>query len=194
MQTLILIVFLVGAIVGFCQGAFKQIAKFFGMFAGVIIASMYSEQVGEFLSATTGTSSGMDKTMAFVLIIMLAPLALGVVASFCTKIFKEIHLGFLNRLAGAVIGAVCYIFLLSFAFNLMDFAHSGGGFKQEVLEVRDDSYYTVKHIAQPFIPDVIIVDDATEVAALEEGETPRCGLKPVVDKAIDEAVDKVNPF
>lgn len=190
MQTLILIVLLVGAIVGFCQGAFKQIAKLIGVFAGVIIASMYSDKVGDFLSTTTGTAVGTGKVFAFVLIMIIVPVALGWVASMLTKLFKEIHLGFVNRLAGAVVGAVCYLFLLSFAFNLMDFSQSGGGFRQEVLEQREDLFYLVKHISQPFIPDVIIVDDATEVANLSEGDTPRCGLKP----AVDEAIDRVNPF
>lgn len=190
MQTLILIVLLVGALTGFCQGAFKQIAKFIGVFAGVIIASMYSDKVGDFLSATTGTAVGTGKIFAFVLIMIVVPVALGWLASLLTKLFKDIHLGFLNRLAGAAVGAVCYLFLLSFAFNLMDFAHSGGGFRQEVLEQREDLFYLVKHISQPFIPDAVIVDDATEVAELPEGDTPRCGLRPVVDHAIDS----VNPF
>lgn len=194
MNILILIVLLVGAIVGFVQGAFKQIAKFIGFFAGIIIASRYSEQVGDFLSTTTGASASIGKTFAFVLIILIVPIALGWIASLLTKLFSDIHLGFLNRLAGAGIGAISYIFLLSFAFNLMDFAQSGGGFNQENLEEREESFYLVKHISQPFIPDFLIVDDATEVAELDSDEEPRCGLKPAVDKAVDEAVDKMNPF
>lgn len=190
MNTLILIVALVGAVVGFCQGAFKQIAKFVGIFAGVLIASMYSEKVGEFLSATTGTSAGTGKTFAYVLIIILAPVALGIVASLLTKAMKSIHLDFANRVVGAVVGAVCYLFVLSFAFNLMDFAESGGGFSQSSLEQREEPFYIVKHLSQPVVPDVIIVDDSAEVSKLGPGETPRCGLKPAVDKAIDE----VNPF
>jgi len=191
---LILIVVLVGAVVGFCQGAFKQIAKFAGVFAGVIIASMYFERVGDFLSTTTGTSTSVAKTMAYVLIMIVVPILLGWVASLLTKLFSEMHLGFLNRLSGAAIGVVCYLFLLSFAFNLMDFAQSGGGFNQEALEEREPSYYLVKHVAQPFVPDLIIVDDSTEVSELDADDEPRCGLKPAVDKAIDDTVDKMNPF
>lgn len=190
MNILILLVLLVGAVVGFSQGAFKQIAKFVGIFAGVIIASMFSDKVGDFLSTSTGATPGMGKTIAFIIIFLLAPVALGVLASLLTKLFKEMHLGFINRLVGAFVGMVCYIFVLSFAFNLMDFAHSGGGFKQEVLDEREPAFYTVKHLSQPIVPDVLIVDDATEVAELAPDETPRCGLKPAIDKAVDE----INPF
>lgn len=194
MNILILIVLLAGAVVGFCQGAFKQIAKFVGFLAGIIFASRYSEQVGEFLSATTGTSSGAAKAFAFVLIILLAPIALGFLASMLTQIFRAVHLGFVNRVAGAVIGAICYVFILSFAFNLWDLACSGGGFDVEALDERESSYYDVKHISQPFIPDALIVDDATEIAELDSDEEPRCGIKSAVDKAVDETVDKMNPF
>lgn len=190
MNILILIVLLVGAIVGFCQGAFKQIAKFAGVFVGVFIASLYSDTIGDYLSTTTGSSGSLGKTIAFVLTMVVVPVVLGWIASLLTKVFSEMHLGFLNRLAGAGIGALCNLFIMSFAFNLMDFAQSGGGFSQEVLEEREPSFYVVKHISQPFIPDFLIVDDDTEIADMDADETPRSGLKPAVDKAID----KMNPF
>ena len=151
---------------------------------------MYSEKVGDFLSTTTGASAGTGKTFAFVLIIILAPIALGIIASLLTKAMSSIHLGFVNRAVGAVVGALCYLFVLSFAFNLMDFAQSGGGFNQPSLSERDASFYLVKHLSQPVVPDVIIVDDSTEVSELGPDETPRCGLKP----AVDDAIDSINPF
>lgn len=151
---------------------------------------MYSDKVGDFLSTTTGSSTSIGKTMAFVLIMIVVPVALGWIASLLTKMFSEMHLGFLNRLAGGVIGAVCYLFVMSFAFNLMDFAQSGGGFNQSALEEREASFYLVKHISQPFIPDFMIVDDDTEIGELSADEEPRCGLKP----AVDSTVDKLNPF
>ncbi len=190
MNIIILIVLAVGAVVGFSRGAFKMIASIGGFFVGVIVASMYSEKVGEFLSLNVGTSSNMGKLLAFILIMFLAPVALDVIATLLTKVFSSLQLGFLNRLAGAAVGAIGYAFVLSFALNMMDFALSNGGFAQEKLEEREPAFYLVKHLSQPVIPDMVIVDDPTEVAQLDEDETPRCGLKPKVD----EAVDNLNPF
>lgn len=176
---------------GFCQGAFKQIANFAGNIVGLILAASLYSQFGDMLSDKTGASEGVADMVAFVLIAVVVPVALGWVASLFTKAFSAIHIGFLNRLAGAVIGAVCYGLVMSLAFNVFDFVRSSGGYKAEKLEERQEPFYMVKHASQIFVPDAIIVTDSTEVA---NGVEPKYGLKPVVDSAIDSAVDSVNPF
>lgn len=191
METLIYIVLLVGAGIGFYQGAFKQIANFAGTIVGLVLATMLYERFGDILADKTGTSESIGHTVAFVLVAIVAPIVLGWLASMLTKLFQKVKLGFLNRLAGAAIGAVCYGLVMSIAFNLMDFAESNAGFKVEKLEERPELFYTVKHASQIFIPDALIVTDATEEA---DGMEPKHGLKPVVDKAVDKAVDSVNPF
>lgn len=190
MTTLILIVLLVGAVIGFCQGAFKQIANFIGIVAGVLVASLLSHQFGEFLVNKTGTSQGLAHTVAFFLIAIAVPVVLGWLASLLTKLFKKMHLGFVNRLCGAAIGAICYGIVMSFAFNMMDFVESSGGFKPERLGEREPIFYTAKHASQVLVPNFLIVDDSTEVANLDPGVEPRRGLKPVVN----DAMDRVNPF
>lgn len=187
MNTLILIVILVGAAIGFYQGAFKQIAKFVGVFVGVILASKLSEPFGDYLADKAGTSSGLGQMVAFVLIVIVVPVLLGWVASLLTSLFASIHLGFVNRLCGAAVGVLSYMLVLSFAFNMFDFSKSKGGYATDRLEEREPLFYTVKHVSQPFIPDVFIVTDDTEIA---DGEEPKYGIKTTIDKTID----KINPF
>lgn len=188
MNTLITIVLLIGAVIGFYQGAFKQIAHFAGMALGLIIASVLYQQFGDYLADKSGTSSSIGHLFAFVIIVILVPIALGWMASMLTKAFSAAHLGFINRLCGAAIGMTCYCLLLSAAFNFMDFLESSAGFSPEKLEERPSAYYKVKHAAQPIIPDIVIVTDSTEEA---NGEVQMRGLKTTVDKAIDSAVDGV---
>lgn len=174
MDTLIIIVLLVGAIVGFMQGAFKQIANFVGVMAGIVLATILYDQFGSFLASATGTSEGVGNVFSFILIAVLAPALLGWLATGLTKMFKAIHLGLVNRLAGAAIGALCYGLLMSFAFNLMDFSTSRGGMCPEKLDERSDLYYAWKHASQFAVPDVIIVTDSTEEA---QGAEPRHGIR-----------------
>ena len=68
MDTLIIIVLLVGAIVGFMQGAFKQIANFVGVMAGIVLATILYDQFGSFLASATGTSEGVGNVFSFILI------------------------------------------------------------------------------------------------------------------------------
>jgi hypothetical protein len=86
------------------------------------------------------------------------------VASLLTKAFKVVHLNFINRLAGAVIGFVSYLFILSVAFNVYDFIQSNGGMKPEKLKERPALYYMLKQKSQKIVPDIIIVTDSTEEA------------------------------
>lgn len=174
MDTLIIIVLLVGAIVGFMQGAFKQIANFVGVMVGIFLATILYDRFGSFLASTTGTSEGVGNIFSFILIAVLVPTLLGWLATWLTKMFAAIHLGLFNRLIGAGIGALCYGLLMSFAFNLMDFSTSRGGMRPDKLEERSDLYYAWKHASQFAVPDVIIVTDSTEEA---HGAVPRHGIK-----------------
>lgn len=185
MDILIYIVLIVGAIIGFKQGAFKQVAHFLGVAAGLLIAATLYHQFGDFLADKTGASIGFGRLIAFVLIVIVVPLALGWIAAFLTEFFKKLKLNFLNRIIGALVGVVCYAVILSVALNLFDFIASNAGFKPQKLGERTDLYYQMKHATQVVIPDILLVTDQTEVA---NGCEPKYGLKPVVDKATEKII------
>lgn len=188
MNTLILIVLLIGAAIGFYQGAFKMIANFAGVFLGLIVASVLYQTLGDYLAVKSGASASVGHLFAFVIIVLLVPIVLGWIASMMTKAFSAMHIGFVNRLCGAGVGILCYCMLLGAAFNFMDFLESSAGYSPEKLEARPSAFYIVKHIPQFVIPDVVIVTDATEEA---NGAKPMRGLKTTVDKVVDKAVDGV---
>ena len=185
MDILIYIVLIVGAVIGFKQGAFKQVAHFLGVAVGLLIAATLYHQFGDFLADKTGASIGFGRLIAFVLVVIIVPLALGWIAAFLTEFFKKLKLNFLNRIIGALVGVVCYAVILSVALNLFDFIASNAGFKPQKLGERTDLYYQMKHATQVVIPDILLVTDQTEVA---NGCEPKYGLKPVVDKATEKII------
>lgn len=170
MTLLIIAVSIIGALVGFYQGALKQIASMVGIFVGLLIAVMAYGKFGEMLADLTGTEQSTANIIAFVAIVILLPLVLGWVASLLTKAFKAVHLNFINRIAGAVIGLVSYLLILSVAFNVYDFIKSNGGMQTEKLDERPNLYYLLKHSSQKIVPEIIIVTDSTEEA---NGAEPR---------------------
>ncbi len=182
MDTLIYVVLLAGAVSGFCQGAFKQVAQSAGVILGLIIAASLYGSFGESLSEHTGAGEGFGRLVAFVLIVVIVPAVLGVLASWLTRVFKTLHLSLLNRLGGAAIGLVCYGLFLSVMLNLYDFMGSSAGFQPDKLEERSGMFYAVKHVTGPVLPDFVIVTDSAEVAG---GAKPMYGLKSAV-------MDKVN--
>ena len=187
MEILIYVVLLVGAVIGFRQGAFKQIANFLGVILGLVIAATLYQQCGDMLADKAGTSTGFGRLIAFVLIVIVVPVLLGWIASLLTSFFKKLNINFLNRLLGAIIGVISYGLLLSVALNLYDFISSNAGFKPEKLDERPGLFYKIKQATHIIIPDIIIVTDSTEIA---NGAELKCGLRPVVDKT----VEKINPF
>ena len=187
MEILIYVVLLVGAVIGFHQGAFKQAANFLGVVLGLAIAATLYQQCGDMLADKTGTSTSFGRLIAFVLIVIVVPVLLGWIASLLTTFFKKLNINFLNRLLGALIGVVSYGLILSVALNLYDFISSNAGFKPEKLDERPSLFYKVKQATHIIIPDIIIVTDSAEVA---NGAAPKCGLRPVIDKT----VEKINPF
>lgn len=187
MELIIFVVLAIGAIVGFRQGALKQVANFIGIALGLVIAAVAYHQFGDFLADKTGAAVGLGHILAFVLIVVFVPLLLGWVATLVSELLKKLKLNFVNRLVGALVGMVSYLLILSVAFNLLDFMTSSGGCRPQKLAVRPPLYYQVKHMTQIVIPDILIVTDATEV---ENGAEPKCGIQPV----IDETSKKLNPF
>jgi len=183
MDILLYFVLIVGAFIGWKQGAFKQVAHFLGVAVGLLIAATLYHQFGDFLADKTGASIGFGRLIAFVLIVIVVPIALGWIAAFFTEFFKKLKLNFLNRIIGALVGVVCYALMLSVALNLFDFIASNAGFKTQKLGKRTEFYYQMKHATQIIIPDLLLVTDATEVA---NGCEPKYGLKPVVDKATEK--------
>jgi membrane protein required for colicin V production len=188
MDTLILIVLLIGALVGFYQGAFKMVANFVGVALGLIVACLLYQQFGDYLADKSGASTSVGHVFAFVIIVILVPIVLGWIASLMTKAFSAMNIGFINRLCGAIVGVFCYSMLLSVAFNFLDFLESSAGYSPEKLEERPNTYYIVKHVAQPIVPDVLIVTDSVEEA---NGEKPMRGLKTSVNKVVDDTVDRI---
>ena len=187
MELIIYIVLIIGLVVGFRQGALKQIANFLGIALGLIIAAVAYHQFGDFLADKTGAAVNIGRILAFIAIVIFVPLILGWVVALLTEILKKLKLNIFNRIVGAAVGFISYLLILSVAFNILDFIASNGGCRPQKLEERPALYYSVKHLTQVAIPDVLIVTDATEV---ENGVEPKNGIQPV----IDDATEKLNPL
>lgn len=172
MLNVIYVVWGLAAILGFYQGFFKQVANLIGIVAGIVLATIFYSEFGQKVAELTGSTEEAGGWIAFILIAVIVPVVLGLLASLLTKLFKKMHLGCVNRTAGAILALVIYTFLMGFAFNVMDFINSSAGFHTEKLKERPELYYQIKKAPQHFIPDAIIVSDSLEEArAIADGDT-----------------------
>jgi membrane protein required for colicin V production len=130
-DVVILIVLLWGALKGWRSGFLKQLASFAGFFVGLLVAYMLYSAFGDFLAPRIGASLTFARILAFIILWVAVPIGLGVLATMLTKVSKTVHIGWINRVGGLVIGVFKYALLLSCILNVMSFTGMIGAQKQE---------------------------------------------------------------
>ena len=103
-------------ITGFFWGLIRQVIAIFGLVAGIFIAGKFYEPVSEFLHGKDGgglvADANWSRIIAFVGIVILVSLALGVVGSVLRVVTKVLFLGWLDHLLGAALGFLMSITLI----------------------------------------------------------------------------------
>ena len=100
-------VLLLGTVIGWKKGFVSTVCSFVGFFAGLVVAYMLYSVVGAWLAPALGGNASVACVIAFVLIWLAVPIALGYVGSMLSHVLKVIPLiGTVNSLAGALIGFI----------------------------------------------------------------------------------------
>lgn len=146
--------FVVGAILGFSKGALRQIATLIGLVAGLLLARTLYAAVGERVAIELGTTATMAQIIAFFLIWLLVPIALLWVASVLSRVLDIVHLGFVNRLAGAVVGMVKYAILVSMALHFIEFVDTKDELIHKTVKETSLLYYPMQEAGETFIPTI----------------------------------------
>ena len=97
-----------GAITGWKHGLVKEACSSFGVLIGIILAYRYYDVIGYGI-------------WGFALICLAVPIVLGILASMVSYFLNHLFvIGFVHRLAGALLGMVKYAILLGVTYWLGD--------------------------------------------------------------------------
>ena len=118
---IILVLIGLGVIQGLIKGSIKELAAIVGFVAGLLLARALFGTVAEFLAPALGTSITIAQILSFILIWVAVPIGCSLVASVLTKAFNVINLGWLNRLAGALLGAVKMMLLVGLGIYVLEY-------------------------------------------------------------------------
>ena len=118
---IILVVVGLGVIQGLIKGSIKELAAIVGFVAGLLLARALFGTVAEFLAPALGTSITIAQILSFILIWVAVPIGCSLVASVLTKALNVINLGWLNRLAGALLGAVKMMLLVGLGIYVLEY-------------------------------------------------------------------------
>jgi membrane protein required for colicin V production len=104
----ILAVIVISTLMGIFWGLIRQIIAIFGLVGGIIVAGRFYEPVAEFLHGKDGgglvADANWSRIIAFVGILIIFSLALGVVGSVLRVLAKLLFLGWLDHLLGGILG------------------------------------------------------------------------------------------
>lgn len=120
----ILVVLLYAIWKGWTHGLLRELVSTLGFIAGLVIACLCYGTLGEYLAVGGTQVNIITSLIAFFLLWIVAPIALGGVATVITSALNKI--GFIslpNRLGGVAVSLVKYAVLLSVVLNVMQGLH-----------------------------------------------------------------------
>lgn len=152
LDCIILVILGIGSVIGFMKGFFKQLASLAGLVAGLFVARALFARVGEQVAESVGTSVTFAQILSFFLIWLLVPVALSMLASVLTRIADVIHLGFVNRLLGALLGVLKFALLVGLVIHFMEFADSEDTLIHKTAKQNSVLYYPIADFSGVFYP------------------------------------------
>ncbi len=101
---LILLPLLIGLVRGLMRGLVVELAAIVALILGFIGARLWGARFSLWLMAQFAWPEGVCSVVAYALLFVGIALLLNIVARLLSRLFRAIHLGWLNRLLGGVFG------------------------------------------------------------------------------------------
>lgn len=119
--TIFIIVFvLVSGVLGWRSGLLRQVGRLAGIILGIAACRIYGPALVDYFCGTGASVSDtvLYTVLCYVLLFVVVYLLATLLAHLMRKMLDSVHIGILNRLAGAVFNIVEWLLLLSLALNL----------------------------------------------------------------------------
>ncbi len=119
----LIVLILWAAYSGWRNGFLKEVVSAGGFFVGLLIAATCYSTLGDYLTKAGSQLGVLTNIVAFFLLWIIVPIALGFVANVLTKALKGLKLGLPNSLLGVAVSVLKYAILISCVFNVMSALH-----------------------------------------------------------------------
>ena len=156
---IILVLIGIGVINGLMRGSIKQLAQIVGFVAGLLLARGMCGVVAEQLAPALGTSITIAQILSFILIWVAVPIGCSLIASVLTKALNVVNLGWLNRLAGALLGAVKLMLLIGLGIYVLEYIDPKSEMISKTTKRASVLYSPMKEFVDQCLP---VIKDVTE--------------------------------
>lgn len=116
----LLLVVIIAAALGFRSGVVKQAGAIAAIIIGVVACRMFGPQATAWVQTVTAddTSSLVTTVLAYAGLFIVTYFAVTLVALLVHRVVHAVHLGIIDRLAGAALKVLLWVFVLSIALNV----------------------------------------------------------------------------
>lgn len=146
---------LFGLVRGFMKGLFVEVASLVALIAGVYGAIHFSNFAAEFLDTKTEWNEKTINIAAFAFTFVIIVLAIALAGKALTKLADFAALGIINKLLGALFGALKIALVLSVILNIFDRMNSTITFVDEENIDGTVLYKPVKGLVPMIFPDIL---------------------------------------
>lgn len=119
LDILLIIPLTYGLISGLTKGFVKEIGSLLGIILGLYAARFFAPEVTYWLTSWLNTSAQITLLIAYALIFLTVSIGLNILAYMLTKLLQVIHIGWINRMAGALLGTLKITIVLSVILNFI---------------------------------------------------------------------------
>jgi len=120
LDIVILSILCVGFVIGFIKGIIKQAFSLGGLILGIVFGTLLYRPFAGLLMNIFRMSDHTARIVAFVIILLIVPIVCGVVGKILSKVVRAAHLGFIDRIAGALFGLLKYILVMGLVIMIFE--------------------------------------------------------------------------
>ena len=169
---ILIIPLLWGAFKGFKKGLIIELASLIALFLGVWGGVKFSFVSAKYLGEMFDISEKLMPLISFAITFVIIVIAVFTLAKLLQKFIKMIALGMLNKIAGALFGALKFGLIISIALNLVNNINADFTFIEPEMENSSLLYRPIIKVGSTIIPGLknISIKGAIEDAMLENSE------------------------
>lgn len=148
-------VLLYGFIKGIKEGLFVEAASLIGLIAGVYGAIHFSYIVADYLKTRIDWQEKYITIVAFALTFAIIVIVISLAGKFLTKIADFAYLGWFNKIAGGIFGALKWALIFSVILMVFDKFNNSITFLSNENKAKSALYEPVKNLASTLFPNFI---------------------------------------
>lgn len=152
MDVILLICFIPAIISGLSRGLVKQIVDLVALFVAGWTAYHFAPTVGAFLQQYVTWEPAVLNVVAFVLIVVIIALVLGLVGKVLTKALSALSLGFFNKILGVLFAMFKCALILALLIQLFEALNDTLHFMRDTYLEDAVVYNALRNLGDTFFP------------------------------------------